>query len=143
MSNYPGPDGRADTQRLTYAELADVRGISRASAERLARRRRWPRQLGNDGIVRVIVPPSEATAEAADTRKRVRGDNLPQTVTPSSADALVRAIAVLEHQLAIANRRIDELIEDRKREAEERRRLLALLTDQRVPRRRWWRWSRQ
>jgi hypothetical protein len=42
-------------RRMTYAELANVRGISAASAERLVRRRRWPRQTGNDGIVRVLV----------------------------------------------------------------------------------------
>jgi hypothetical protein len=43
-------------RRMTYAELADVRGISRGSAERLVRRRKWPRQVGNDGVVRVVVP---------------------------------------------------------------------------------------
>jgi len=46
----------SDARRMTYAELAAVRGISRGSAERLARRRQWPRQLGNDGAVRVLVP---------------------------------------------------------------------------------------
>jgi hypothetical protein len=52
---YPGVD-RDDIRRLTYAELAAVRGISVLSAERLVRRRHWPRQLGNDGVVRVLVP---------------------------------------------------------------------------------------
>jgi hypothetical protein len=36
---------------MTYAELADFRGITAASAERLVRRRRWPRQVGNDSVV--------------------------------------------------------------------------------------------
>ena len=35
-------------RRMTYAELAAVRGISALSAGRLVRRRRWPRQVGND-----------------------------------------------------------------------------------------------
>ena len=41
-------------RRMTYAELAQARGIS--SARRLARRHRWARQAGNDGVVRVTVP---------------------------------------------------------------------------------------
>jgi hypothetical protein len=52
----------------------------------------------------------------------------------------VRAVQALREQLAIANsraeraeRRIDELIEDRRRDAEERRKLLALITGSRVP----------
>jgi hypothetical protein len=43
-------------RRMTYAELAAVRGISITSARRLVLRHRWPRQIGNDGIVRVTVP---------------------------------------------------------------------------------------
>ena len=43
-------------RRMTYAELAAVRGISVTSARRLVLRHRWPRQIGNDGIVRVTVP---------------------------------------------------------------------------------------
>lgn len=45
-----------DGRRMTYAELASVRGISITSARRLVLRHRWSRQIGNDGIVRVIVP---------------------------------------------------------------------------------------
>ena len=45
---------------MTYAELAAIRGISALSAERLVRRRHWPRQTGNDGVVRVLVPLTEA-----------------------------------------------------------------------------------
>jgi hypothetical protein len=47
-------------RRMTYAELAAVRGTSQPSAERLVRRRGWPRQVGNDGVVRVLVPLTEA-----------------------------------------------------------------------------------
>jgi len=47
-------------RRMTYAELATVRGISALSAERLVRRRHWPRQTGNDGVVRILVPLTEA-----------------------------------------------------------------------------------
>jgi hypothetical protein len=47
-------------RRMTYAELAAVRGISALSAERLVRRHQWQRQTGNDGVVRVLVPLTEA-----------------------------------------------------------------------------------
>src|SRR5262245_23209337 len=47
------------TRRMTYAELGQARGISAKSAERLAQRRRWPRQVGNDGLARVLVPFGE------------------------------------------------------------------------------------
>ena len=62
-------DGR---RRMTYAELAVVRGISAASAERLVRRRHWVRQLGNDGIVRVFVP----LTETRNPRKTAAPDNV-------------------------------------------------------------------
>ena len=51
--NLAGGDG---ARRMTYAELAQARAISLASARRLARRHHWPRQVGNDGVVGVIVP---------------------------------------------------------------------------------------
>ena len=43
-------------RRMTYAEIAEARGISLPSARRLVLRHHWPRQAGNDGIVRVTVP---------------------------------------------------------------------------------------
>ena len=45
-----------DIRWLTYAEIGRARGISTASANRLAFRRKWRRQTGNDGIARVAVP---------------------------------------------------------------------------------------
>jgi hypothetical protein len=50
-------------RRMTYAELAAVRGISPASAKRLAQRHRWGRQIGNDRITRV--PPADLGAPPA------------------------------------------------------------------------------
>jgi len=47
----------ADNVRwLSYDDIADMRGIDRASAIRMARRKRWPKQEGNDGTARVAVP---------------------------------------------------------------------------------------
>src|SRR3954466_13465730 len=45
-----------DTKLFTYAELAQALGITAASAKRLAIRRGWPKQPGNDGRARVAVP---------------------------------------------------------------------------------------
>jgi hypothetical protein len=54
----------SDTKWMTYAELAEVLGIGGDSARNLVRRKRWPRQAGNDGLARVGVPV-EYIAESA------------------------------------------------------------------------------
>jgi hypothetical protein len=54
----PSQDSPADGQCLTLTELGRARGISKASAARLVRR--WRRQPGNDGHVRVLVPHDAA-----------------------------------------------------------------------------------
>src|SRR4051812_17460171 len=84
---------REDARRLTYAELAEIRGISRTSAERLVRRKRWTRQLGNDGVVRVLVPPDQHENGSVSRRREkgnARSDNRPRhpapDVTPGGAD---------------------------------------------------------
>ena len=47
---YDRPGDRGpDMPSLTYAELAQALKITPASANKLARRRRWPRVPGNDG----------------------------------------------------------------------------------------------
>jgi hypothetical protein len=46
----------AETRWVTYAELAVARGIDKASAFRLVKRHKWPRQRGNEGeTVRIAV----------------------------------------------------------------------------------------
>jgi hypothetical protein len=74
-------------RRMTYAELATVRGISQASARRLVLRHHWPRQRGNDGIVRATVPLTALVkgAETAGCRVTMTGPatSLPtDTVSP-------------------------------------------------------------
>jgi hypothetical protein len=61
------------SRRMTYAELAAVRGISLPSARRLVLRHRWARQTGNDGVVRVTVP---LTALAKPTETQVFRDTV-------------------------------------------------------------------
>jgi hypothetical protein len=155
-------------RRMTYAELAQARSISLPSARRLVRRHAWARQVGNDGVVRILVPlgqvhavPGPKPAKATKTAE-IAGpgpvDAVSQGTRPMPAadvpgpgpgsvpgtDPLAQAIEVLRQQLALANDRADraELRVDRLQAvlAEERQRLLAILTG---PRRSWWRpWFR-
>src|SRR5215472_14672110 len=50
-------DGPGDARWLTFAEFAVARGISRESAIRTVRRKRWRRQKDNHGTVRALIPP--------------------------------------------------------------------------------------
>jgi hypothetical protein len=146
-------------RRMTYAELAAVRGISLASARRLVIRHRWPRQAGNDGIVRVTVPltalaKSRDSAGAGAAVDTVTPDSLSDatdTVTASDVTltdpvtvTLTHALDVLREQLVIANGRADraerQVDEMQTALAEERRRVIEILTGFRRP---WWRrWFR-
>jgi hypothetical protein len=62
------PDRQADRQTdsdagkwLSYAQLAEIRGISKKAAQRLTLRHRWRRQPANDGGVLIWVPDAAAT----------------------------------------------------------------------------------
>jgi hypothetical protein len=80
-------------RRMTYAELAAVRGISALSAERLVRRHKWPRQTGNDGVVRVLVPLTEAR-KAGGNRRRTSHGRPPLTAAAPVPDfrAVIREV---------------------------------------------------
>ena len=73
-------------RRMTYVELAAVRGTSPASAQRLVRRRHWPRQTGNDGVVRVLVPLDEARTRP-ETLAKGQGLSPPGPSPQTSADS--------------------------------------------------------
>jgi len=106
-------------RRMTYAEIAQSRRISVSSAERLVRRKHWRRQVGNDGIVRILVPlddtqnPKEhADSDNGDpvwtTRSAVRtSDDVRGTIR-----ILEAAVRTLGEQLEFANK---SLIDERKR----------------------------
>lgn len=83
---------------LTYRQIADLRGISKASAERLVRRHRWRRQEDNQGVTRALVPPewtdvapARSTADTSD----IRADGAPD-VTPAAAAFEAALVAVRE-----------------------------------------------
>jgi hypothetical protein len=99
----PG-DITGDVTWMTYAELGKARGIDPASTKRLAIRRHWRRQRGNDGTARVAVPVTEATPRESKTEDDT-GDvpsDITSDVTPFHAKALAAledAVAVLREQL--------------------------------------------
>jgi hypothetical protein len=85
----------ADAGRwLNYAEIAALRRISKASAERLVRRRRWRKQTDNRGVARAYVPEDWCAAAAKDIRADVRRDDRAAT----TAEAFTAALAALREQ---------------------------------------------
>jgi hypothetical protein len=103
---------------LTYAELAEALKITPASANKLARRRRWPRVPGNDGKARVSVP--EDALVRRDILPDVSADSPPDSpldVPPvSPPDKLIKAleahVETLKAHLAAAEARIDKQADD-------------------------------
>src|SRR3954465_10689847 len=76
-------------RRMTYAELAEARGISLSAARRLTLRHHWPKQMGNDGLVRVSVPLS-----ALDRPKKPAGERGPASdSTPLMSGPLSDTVA--------------------------------------------------
>src|SRR4051812_17342595 len=88
------PATAMETKLLTYPELAEALGITPASAKRLAQRRRWPKQPGNDGRARVIVPVERLERQhvvAGDVTDDAGGDDAADV---AGDDAGVTAIVV-------------------------------------------------
>ncbi len=71
-----------DARWLSYDEIAALRGIDRASAIRMVRRKHWAKQDANDGTTRVAVPGQFFRA------KRTKADASGQNVTWQSAPVL-------------------------------------------------------
>ena len=88
---------------LTYAELAKVRGIDRASAAKLVLRRKWRRQKDNQGILRILVP-----AEWADPSQDKSADD-----TVDSPPDMSQTINALEQAVAAAFEREKQLRTER------------------------------
>ena len=125
-SNRPSVDEVME-RWVSFADLAQRRGISRAAASKLVRRHGWRRQTDNQGRVLILVP------EVALDRPSVRpppGDDDTASVRPSVGGGMARlaagalaaledAIARLHEQLDVANARAERAEVDR---AEERQR---------------------
>ena len=90
------------SRSLTYAEMAEALKITPESANRLARRKRWPRVKGNDGRTRVAMP-EEAL---------VRQDSPPVSPPDKLVKALEAHVETLKAQLAAAEARIGKQADD-------------------------------
>ena len=120
-------------RRMSYVELARVRGIGVESAERLVRRKGWLKQIGNDGRTVIFVPlaevrktqakprqkksaPENASVELPDNttvRRTTQGADtaVGPTIPPSAPDSLrllEQALATLREQLERAETRATE-----------------------------------
>jgi hypothetical protein len=81
----------ADGRWLTYAELAEARGITRKAAARLTLRHKWRRQPANDGTVKVWVP------DASMSHRQAGGQSPSQTPRHDAEPTLIaQAVAALE-----------------------------------------------
>lgn len=83
----------ADVRWLSYAELAEARGIDRLSAMRTVRNRRWEKRKGNDGTIRVAVPRN--FLENAKQRERENPSESPREIPAEFS----RIISALEGQV--------------------------------------------
>jgi predicted nucleic acid-binding Zn-ribbon protein len=99
-----------DTRWMTYAQLGQARGINAASAKRLAFRRKWRRQAGNDGTARVAVPVDEAARRTGRTDQDA--DAFDRLVS-----GLEAALATLREQLERERGRADQAVEAAARDA--------------------------
>jgi hypothetical protein len=84
-----------DTVRLSYAELAQARGVTLGAARRMVHRHKWPKQVGNDGLSRISVSTTFLTKSDHDTPDVTHdvdadiADHVVPDVTPDSAELQV------------------------------------------------------
>jgi hypothetical protein len=102
------------SRSLTYAEMAEALKITPASANKLARRKRWPRVPGNDGKARVSVP--EDALVRRDSPPDSPMDVPPVSPQDSPQDNLIKAleahVETLKAQLSAAEARINKQADD-------------------------------
>jgi hypothetical protein len=103
-----GADDTANGQWLTHSEIAAIRGISTASAIKLALRHRWRKQKDNRGTLRCLVPadfigpqPSLRAVSRADAGVEAGAD------LSAAIATLQSAVTLLGDQLAHERTRAD------------------------------------
>ncbi len=100
---------------LTYQQAGDRLGVSPEAVRAKAARKRWRRQLGNDGLARVWLPEEERPAGDRPITGRTHkpGDRPVTPRSPADRSPLVHAlqshVADLREQLAAAAARIERL----------------------------------
>jgi hypothetical protein len=98
---------------MTKAQLAAVRRISVASADRLIRRQGWRKHPGNDGRARVLVPRTWAEPSrngATDAPPRDPTDKTPAHPTDAASNPtdISSAISALERAIVASEKRADQ-----------------------------------
>jgi predicted nucleic acid-binding Zn-ribbon protein len=109
-------DRQADSdagQWMSYAQLAEIRGITKKAAQRLTLRHQWRRQPANDGGVLVWVPEDAAAPGRQTGGQTVRRDGGSDTLMAGALAALEDAVAALRDQLDVANARAERAEADR------------------------------
>ena len=86
----------SDIRWLSYQQIAGLRGISRASAERMVRKHRWRRTVNNHGMTVAAVPLDYAEPERSNPAERPHERSA--EIRPDLS-ALERAIDTLREQL--------------------------------------------
>lgn len=96
-----------DIKMMTYADAAQALGVKVDSIKRRARNRRWKREKGNDGLVRVGVPIEVLTLSEK--------DNPPDPPPDSTGDVLglEKQVSALETEVKMLRERQDDLSADR------------------------------
>jgi hypothetical protein len=107
------PEQSGEGQWLTYDQIGQIRGIGRESAVKLAQRKRWRREPGNDGTARVFVPGNwqgkarkRGKPPSEERSPRQSPDHSPELSQITSAFEL--AIASLTARAEAADRRADQ-----------------------------------
>ena len=120
---------------LTYHELAEALGCSFVAAKSRAKRARWRRQTGNDGLARVLLPegtelrpvrPRTATGSAPGPTPRTAAESAPGSHPRTETELLarlerlqaelmdaVRKLGAAEGELTALKTQVSYLREDR------------------------------
>lgn len=111
-----------EVRMMTYADAAAVFGVQVDSIKRRARNRRWKREKGNDGMVRVGIP-----LDALAMAERMQGADIPTDI-PADIVQLEKEVSALQTEVRLLREREADLRADRDawRAAAQRRR--------------WWPW---
>lgn len=96
-----------DIKLMTYADAAVALGVKVESVKRRARNRRWRREKGNDGLMRIGVPVA--------ILENAKGDN-PQDSPPDHTGDIIRLeklVSALETEVSMLREREIDLKADR------------------------------
>ena len=103
-------DAGTDGRWMSYAELAELRGIEKPSALKLALRRRWPRQKDNHGTCRYVSRSNRRPLPAA--RRDIGTDagvdlSTAFTAYQDAKDAFLQALKAKAEQVTLLREQLE------------------------------------